>query len=166
MKKNILLIFLFCLLNNCSDFDFVYNTNDKIFLLKDITDISVDGDDSINVYSSLKELIGDNSSKEAKYKLIVISSKTKSAQVIETDATASKFSIKYKILYSLYNLYNNCKVFKKEITTLNDYSAKSAGYSFGTDVSYNEANAQNINKNINKFLSSLNQIPNLNNCVN
>ena len=51
------------------------------------------------------------------------------------------------------------------ISTSSLYDAKSAGYSFGTDMSKEEASLENINKNINDFISSLNGVPDLSACV-
>ena len=90
--------------------------------------------------------------------------KTESAIVINKDATASKFKIKYSINYDLYNLHKNCKVLNKEINTVSTYNAKAAGYSFGTDISQKESGVQNINNNINEFISALNQLLDVNSC--
>ena len=155
IKIIFLFIFLF-LLNNCSDLEFVYKKNET-FILKNLTDLNVGGEDSNDIYNSLKEKIEDNKKNDAKYKLVVNSQKTESAQVIDKDATASKFNIEYIITYEIYNLNKNCKIYKKQITTLSNYSAKSAGYSFGTDLSQKEGSIKNINKNINLFISSVNQ---------
>ena len=100
-----------------------------------------------------------------KYKLLVNSLKTETAQAINKDATATKFSIQYLINYNLYNLYKNCKVFNKEITTTSTYNVRSEGYSFGTDLSQKESSIQAINKNIDEFIFYLNATSSLNSCV-
>ena len=149
--KKLFLLFIFCVLNSCVGFEFAYKTNDNIFLLKDATKIGVSGDNAYDIHVSLKNLIGNNES-NPKYILTVNSTKTETADSINKDATASKFIIKYSINYDLYNLFRNCKVFLKEITTTSVYNTKSAGYSFGTNLSKNESSIKNIDNNIDDFI--------------
>ena len=149
--KKLFLLFIFIILNNCGGFEFVYKTNDNIFLLKDSTKIGVNGDNAYDIYISLMDLIGNNEN-NPKYILIVNSTKTEVADSINKDATASKFIIKFSIDYDLYNLIKDCKVFYKEITTTSVYNTKSAGYSFGTNLSQKESNIENIRNNINDFI--------------
>jgi hypothetical protein len=163
MKKIVFIFTFFLILNNCGGFEFVYNTSDNVFLIKNVTNINVNGDDAYQIQTSLKDLIG-HEVNNPKYKLLVNSVKTEAADVITKDATASKFVIKYTINYELYNTFKNCKVFFKEITTSSTYNAKSAGYSYGTDLSQVESSIQNINKNINEFISFSNVFVELNNC--
>ena len=162
--KKLFLLFIFIILNNCGGFEFVYKTNDNVFLLKDTTKISVNGDSAYDIRVSLKDLIGNNEN-NPKYILIVNSTKTETADSINKDATASKFIIKYSINYDLFNLIKNCKVFYKEIATTSVYNTKSAGYSFGTNLSQKESNIKNINKNINDFISFTQISSDLNNCL-
>ena len=163
MKKIVFILTIILILNNCGGFEFVYKTNKNDFLIKNTINISVDGDDADQVYASLRDMVGDKED-NPKYKLLVNSLKNESAAVINKDATASKFKIKYLINYDLYNLYKNCKVFNKEITTVSTFNAKAAGYSFGTDLSQKESAVQNINNNINEFISSLNQLLDIDSC--
>ena len=163
MKKIVFILTIILILNNCGGFEFVYKTNKNDFLIKNTININVDGDDADQVYASLRDMVGDKED-NPKYKLLVNSLKNESAAVINKDATASKFKIKYLINYDLYNLYKNCKVFNKEITTVSAYNTKAAGYSFGTDLSQKESALQNINNNINEFISSLNQLLDIDSC--
>ena len=121
-------------------------------------------DDTVDIYVSLIEILGKPNDEFPKYRLSVDSIKTESAAVIKKDATASKFNIQYLISYDFYNLYKNCSVFQKEITTVNSYNVKSAGYSFGTDLSQKETSHQNIKKNINEFIFYLNTLSSLDKC--
>ena len=166
MRNNVLLLIVLLFLHNCSNLEFVYKENENLNLIKDVTKIYVIGNNSSDFYSHLNESIGNTNSLEAKYSLTVNLLKTEYAQVIEKDATASKFSIKYETEYILFNLIQKCAIFNKSIKTNNSYSAKSAGYCFGTDLSQNEANIQNIQKNIDQFISSLNQINSFDSCLN
>ena len=100
MIKKLLIFALFFSLSSCGGFEFVYKLNKNLQALSGFTSTDVNGDDSSQVYSLLKESIGDNNSSSAKYKLLVNSTKMEAAEVIEKDATASKFRITFYISYT------------------------------------------------------------------
>ena len=75
--------------------------------------------------------------------------------MVEKDATASKFSIKYNISYRLRNNLKSCLLISKNIKTESYYDAKSSGYSFGTDVSEKESSVNNLQSNVDRFLDIL-----------
>ena len=164
MKKNLFILSVLLILNNCGGFEFVYKTQNNDFLAKNTTITHVDGDDANKIRVALIDMFG-NHDEFPKYKLTVNSLKTESAEVIKKDATASKFKIQYLISYNFYNMNKNCKVFNKEITTLGTYSVKSSSYSFGTDFSKDDSAANSIDKNINEFIISLNAFASLNKCI-
>ena len=164
MKNNLFLLGALLILNNCTNFEFVNKTNIDNYFLKNNTELIVDGDNASQIRIVLNEKIGGKKDNFPKYQLSVNSSKTEVAEVIKKDATASKFNIQYSINYDFYSLYKNCKLFSKKINTISSYNVKSAGYSFGTDLSQKESIAQNINKNINNFFSSLNAKSSVDSC--
>ena len=164
MKKNLFFLGLFLILNNCGEFEMVYKTNTNIFFVKNNAEIIVEGDSASKLLTGLRSMIGDNKDSFPKYRILVSSVKTETADVIKKDATASKFNIKYSVKYYIYNLYKNCRLYSKEINTISGYNVKSAGYSFGTQLSQKESVSQNIDKNINKFFSSLREITDINSC--
>ena len=164
MKRIFLLLTVFLLLNGCGGFEFVYDINKEEHSLVGFTDINISGDDSNQIYIFLKDLIGDNKKNDPKYKLLVTSLKTESAQVIEKDATASKFKTQHFINYRLYNLLQKCIVFNNDITTTSSYNAKSAGYSFGTDISKKDSSNESLKKNIDEFITKINKTIKENTC--
>ena len=164
MQKLSFIFFIFLILNNCGGFEFVHKTNIYDFYIKNNALLNVDGDDANKIRVVLVDKFGSHGEFPI-YKLTVNSLKTESAEVIKKDATASKFKIRYLISYNFYNMNKNCKVFNKEITTLSTYSVKSSGYSFGTDFSKDESATNNIDKNINEFIFSLNALSSLKNCI-
>ena len=162
--KKIVFIFACLLLVSCGALEFVLK-DDVYKTFDEATLISVNGDDAnvingflVGNFGSIKE------NEDPVYKLNVYSSKTMTADVIEKDGTASKFKTQYIISYNLYNLLKKCTVLDKEITTIATFNAKSGGYSFGTDFSQNESKTLSINKNLNEFMSSLNQIQIIGGC--
>ena len=164
MKKNLFILGVLLILNNCGGFEFAYKTQNNEFLTKNTTITHVDGDDANKIRVLLVDKFGIHD-EFPKYRLTVSSLKTETAEVIKKDATASKFKIRYLLSYNFYNVNKSCMVFNKEITTISTYSVKSSGYSFGTDFSKDESATNNIDKNINEFIFSLNALPSLSNCI-
>ncbi len=155
MIKKHLIFFLFFFVYGCGEFKFVYDKELKqIDKISGKTYITATGDDSESTYSYLVSRIG-NKESEYEYKLSVYSSKIKEASVIDKDATASKFRIKFILDYSLVNKLQSCVVVNKSFETTSFFDAKSDGYSFGTDFSEKESSINNIESNINEFINFL-----------
>ena len=125
---------------------------------------TITGDESSEVYSYIVSVLGSKNNVKPNFKLSINSSRIDEAQVIEKDATASKFSIKYTIIYNLYNINKNCEILEKEIITIDSYDSKSAGYSFGTDLSKKETRTKIISKNIDQFISFIDRYDDLKKC--
>ena len=153
IKRIFLLTLLLFLLINCSDLEFVYNTsyNSKI---NEKTLLSISGDNKDIINSYLLGKLGGVENSPA-YILSIVSSNLIEAAVIETDATASKFMVKHDLKYILNNISKNCIIVEKKISTENFYDAKSAGYSFGTDLAEKELSERNLHSNIDQFLDEL-----------
>ena len=155
IKRIFFLTPLLVLIISCSSFEFVYKTSDNIeYGIKNKTLISISGDNKDIINSYLLKKIGEAGSDPA-YILSIISSGLIEATVIEIDATASKFIIKHDLIYVLNSIPNNCIIFEKNILTENSYDAKSAGYSFGTDLAEKELSTKNLHSNIDRFLNEL-----------
>ena len=164
MKKYILSIITVLFVTNCANLQFVYKDNKQVNELKNNTNLIISGDEADEVYSYIVKILESSNSKNPNYKLSINSARIDKALVVEKDATASKFSIEYDIAYSLYNINKNCKIIEAIIITKDFYNAKSAGYSFGTDLSKKETQIKIISKNIDQFISSVDRYGDLNNC--
>ena len=153
IKRIFFLIPLLVLIISCSGFEFVYNSTsfDKI---KEKTLLSISGDNKEIINSYLSSKIGEAGNNPT-YVLSIVSNGVIEATVIEIDATASKFMIKHDLKYTLNNMSKNCIVFEKNILTRILYDAKSAGYSFGTDLAEKELSTKNLHSNIDQFLNEL-----------
>ena len=101
--------------SNCANLEFVYKSIKQIGKLKNNTNLIISGDDSDEVYNYIIDVLGTTNSKNPNYKLSINSTRIDEAQVIEKDATASKFSIEYNIVYNLYNINKKCKIIEKKI---------------------------------------------------
>ena len=153
IKKIFCLTLFLAQIISCSTLEFVYNNSDNNQVNeKTLLSISGDNKDIINGY--LLSKIGKTAGNPA-YALSIVSSSSIEAMVIEIDATASKFMIKHDLKYTLNNISKNCITFEKNISTKNLYDAKSAGYSFGTDLAEKELSTKNLHSNIDQFLNEL-----------
>ena len=148
MAKYILLIIIILFVANCENLEFVYKSSKQVNELKKNTSLIISGDDSDEIYGYITGILESPNTENPNYKLLINSTRIEEAQVIEKDATASKFSIKYNIIYNLDNVNKNCKIMEMIITTKDSYDAKSAGYSFGTDLSKKETNTKNLKQEL------------------
>tara|TARA_Y100001960_G_C14564159_1_gene772393 strand:- start:156 stop:647 length:492 start_codon:yes stop_codon:yes gene_type:complete len=158
MKKNFSIIFLFLLLS-CSNFDFVYNSSSDLKELKEEVVVLVVGDDMELIKNYLLKKVG-TGGENPRYLLKIESQKNIDASIINKDATASKFTIKHTLNYNFFNNDSGCLILNKVITTQSSYDAKSAGYSFGTDLSAKHTNSKDIESNIDKFIQEINSLQN------
>ena len=63
--------------------------------------------------------------------------------------------IQHNLKYSINSVKKNCVIFEKNILTNNLYDAKSAGYSYGTDLAEKELSIKNLHSNIDQFLNEV-----------
>ena len=154
-KRKIISLFLLLFISGCFNLEFIYDAPKFLDDVSEKTLLSVDGDDdhiiSAYIVGQLK-----TPNNDPDYFLSINSIKNITASVIEKDATASKFDVKYEISYNLKNIKKGCVIVKENIKTRVSYNSKSAGYSFGTDISKKEISTKAIHSNINKFLEKLN----------
>ena len=154
IKRKFFLITLLFFIISCSSLEFVYNDSVNPNKIKQKTLLSIIGDNKNIINSYLLGKLGEVDGNPV-YKLTIVSSGQVEATVIEIDATASKFMIKHDLVYTLTNIVQNCQILEKSISSKNLYDAKSAGYSFGTDLAEKEFTANNLHSNIDKFLNEL-----------
>ena len=152
-------------LSGCANLEFAYKTNKSLLKISGLTYLYVEGSESGDIYSYIVSRLGGSNESNYVYKLLISSNKTILAEVIETDATASKFSVEYTILYNLFNTQEGCKIFTKEISNKDFYDSVSAGYSFGSDFAKDEISKKLIYKNIDQFLYEVAEITELKECL-
>tara|TARA_B100001123_G_C15177823_1_gene974109 strand:+ start:781 stop:1278 length:498 start_codon:yes stop_codon:yes gene_type:complete len=165
MKRILILFFILFLFYGCGSWEFVHKNETGELPLNNKTYLLIAGDNSPKFKSLISEKIGDVKSEDAVYKLSVNSEKTKSALVINEDATASQFLTEFFVSYEIYNLEEKCNIFVDGFKTESSFNAKSAGYSFGTDFSEERSTFLNIQKNVDEFMSSLNRNANFESCL-
>ena len=153
-KVDIVFIFFCFLVIGCSNFQFVYKNYNDLDNIKNKTKVIVTGDDASEISSYLKSKINQPTDKTY-YHLFLNANKSTIASIVEKDATASKFSVTYDIVYNLENIEKNCLILNKTISTKSSYDSKSAGYSFGTDISEKKVSIDNIKSNVDEFLNNI-----------
>tara|TARA_Y100001960_G_scaffold326099_1_gene409752 strand:+ start:1257 stop:1748 length:492 start_codon:yes stop_codon:yes gene_type:complete len=163
MIKSTYQLIIFAFLLGCSNFEFVYNNLSDNNKIKDKTLLAISGDSTEIFYTYAINKIKNNE-KNNLYKLSIASTKVVEAVVIEKDATASKFNIKLNVDYKLLNTNKNCLILEKNFITNSTYDSKSAGYSFGTDLSEKEVLTQAIHSNFDEFLLYLKSFDDKLNC--
>tara|TARA_Y100000590_G_C15170565_1_gene807186 strand:- start:39 stop:542 length:504 start_codon:yes stop_codon:yes gene_type:complete len=154
IKNKLLFFFVLFFSFGCSDLQFVYNTADDVKIFNGKTKISARGED-IDVISNYLIKKFNNVSGDPVYLVSVFSKKNVRTLVVDKDKTASKYEIGHEVNYDVENLENSCLIMRKTISTKTTYDSKSAGYSFGTDISAKEESINNLESNLNQFMSSL-----------
>ena len=150
LNKKIYLILCFFVFS-CSGFEFVHDKKLVPNILKNKTVVSVTGGDSPVLTRSLNEKIGKTESHI--YKLKVVSKKTTTDVIKESDMTASLIEIKFDISYELVLVEKNCIIFSKTISSKSTHNLKAGGYNFGSDISKNEIIEDILSENITKYLN-------------
>ena len=164
-KKIVALIIAIIFISGCANLEFAYKTNKSLLKIKGLTYLFVEGSESREIYSYTVSSIGGSNESGFTYKLLISSKKTILAEVIEKDATASKFSIEYTIIYNLFNAAEGCKIFTKKISNKDFYDSVSEGYSFGSDFAKEEVSKKLIYKNVDQFLYEVGEITDLKECI-
>ena len=146
-----LLILVFFIIGSCADITFVHNNKHIESILLSQTSLVINGDNKNTINLLLGEKI--KNSVDGKYKLEITSSKKEANLITESNQVATVIKIQYKIIYKLELVERNCLFLHKQFVTEATYNSKSAGYSFGSDLSKSKINEETIENNIEKFLN-------------
>ena len=151
---NKFVLFFIFFLYSCSNFDFVYNSNDTSSELS-VAEILVSGSSNDIIKKILSNRFLSTEGSED-YKLSVSSKMDTKSVVIENDQTASTVEIKYTLEYILFDHNKDCVVIKENISSLSTYNSRAESYNFGSDLSKEQVNEEVIRDNINKFAYQIN----------
>ena len=151
---NKFVLFFIFFLYSCSNFDFVYNSNDTSSELS-VAEILVSGSSNDIIKKILSNRFLSTEGAED-YKLSVSSKMDTKSVVIENDQTESTVEIKYTLEYVLFDYKKDCVVINENITSLSTYNSSAESYNFGSDLSKEQVNEEVIRDNINKFAYQIN----------
>ena len=162
--RYVLVFVVFCVLQSCSNVEFVYNDKKNLANpLYEKTKISTGGLELAFLKSYLPMFFGNT--KNGKYSLSIIIEEEKTRRSVETNQAVSDLRYELKFYYELKKIEENCLVFKKKILSSFSINPKSSGFNYGTDVSLEKKYELAITENLNQFISYLSAGINLNNCL-
>ena len=153
----------FCILQSCSNIEFVYNDKKNLANpLYEKTKISTGGLELTFLKSYLPMFFGNT--KNEKYSLSIIIEEEKTRRSVETNQAVSDLRYELKFYYELKKIDESCLVFKKKILSSFSINPKSSGFNYGTDVSLEKKYELVVTENMNQFISYLSGID-LNSCL-
>lgn len=151
IHKKTLVLFFVLLTSGCANYSFVYDTKTNKNILDNLVSVEISGDDSSTIKQNLTKKININN--DSNTHILLISSKRKNQNlVVKENQTASKIEITYEIEYSLKSQSSQCLVLNKKIITSSSYNSRSAGLSFGSDLSKQKILEDTIKQNLKVFL--------------
>ena len=161
--RYVLVFVVFCILQSCSNIEFVYNDKKNLTNpLYEKTKISAGGLELAFLKSYLPMFFGNT--KNEKYSLSIIIEEEKTRRSVETNQAVSDLRYELKFYYELKKIDESCLVFKKKILSSFSINPKSSGFNYGTDVSLEKKYELAITENLNQFISYLSGID-LNSCL-
>ena len=161
--RYVLVFVVFCILQSCSNIEFVYNDKKNLANpLYEKTKISTGGLELAFLKSYLPMFFGNT--KNGKYSLSIIIEEEKTRRSVETNQAVSDLRYELKFYYELKKIDESCLVFKKKILSSFSINPKSSGFNYGTDVSLEKKYELAITENLNEFVSTISD-KDINSCL-
>ena len=161
--RYVLVFVVFCVLQSCSNIEFVYNDKKNLANpLYEKTKISTGGLELTFLKSYLPMFFGNT--KNEKFSLSIIIEEEKTRRSVETNQAVSDLRYELKFYYEVKKIDESCLVFKKKILSSFSINPKSSGFNYGTDVSIEKKYELAITENLNQFISYLSGVD-LNSCL-
>ena len=144
-----LLFFVF----SCSNIEFVLKDNVLTNPLKNKTLLLIDKNSDQRFVKSLYSYFGNNEKYE--YILKTVFLEKKENRIVKNNQVAEKIEYALEVNYDLYYKISECKVFNKTIISKFSFTPKSAGYNFGSDMSFDKLYSSSVTHKIDSFIDSL-----------
>ena len=144
-----LLFFIF----SCSNIEFVLKDNSVTNPLKNNTSLLIDKNSEERFVRGLYSYFGNN--EQYKYILKTAFLEKKENRIVKNNQVAEKIEYTLEVDYDLYYKTSECKVYNKTIISKFSFTPKSAGYNFGSDMSFDKLYNSSVNQNINNFIDTL-----------
>ena len=150
--KYIACTFLFFIIS-CSNIEFVLKDSSLTNSLKNKTTLLIDKNSDERFVRSLYSYFGNNE----KYDYILKTTflEKKENRVVKNNQVAEKTEYTLEVNYELFYKTSECKIYNKTIISKFSFTPKSAGYNFGSDMSFNKLYNNSVDQNVNNFISTL-----------
>ena len=144
-----LLFFIF----SCSNIEFVIKDSSITNPLKNKTLLLIDKNSDQRFVKSLYSYFGNNEKYE--YILKTVFLEKKENRIVKNNQVAEKIEYALEVNYDLYYKTSECKIYNKTIISKFSFTPKSAGYNFGSDMSFDKLYSSSVNHNIDSFIDAL-----------
>ena len=144
-----LLFFIF----SCSNIEFVIKDSSITNPLKNKTLLLIDKNSDQRFVKGLYSYFGNNEKYE--YILKTVFLEKKENRIIKNNQVAEKIEYTLEVNYDLYYKTSECKIYNKTIISKFSFTPKSAGYNFGSDISFEKLYSSSVNHNIDNFIDAL-----------
>jgi hypothetical protein len=144
-----LLFFVF----SCSHIEFVLKDTNPENPLKNKTALQISKNTEERFVRGLYSYFGNN--KKYEYILKTTFLEKKENRIVKNNQVAEKTEYTLEVDYDLFYKTSECKIYNKTIISKFFFTPKSAGYNFGSDMSFDRLYNSSVNQNINKFIDAL-----------
>ena len=144
---------LFFFIFSCSNIEFVLKDSSSKNPLKNKTMLLVDKNSEEKFVRGLYSNFGNNEKYE--YILKTTFLEKKENRIVKNNQVAEKIEYTLEVNYNLFYKTRECKIYNKTIISKFSFTPKSAGYNFGSDMSFNKLYDNSIDQNINNFIDAL-----------
>ena len=144
-----LLFFIF----SCTNIEFVLKDSSLTNSLKNKTVLLIDKSSEERFVRSLYSYFGN--SEKYEYILKTTFLEKKENRVVKKNQVAEKIEYTLEVNYDLFYKTSECKIYNKTIISKFSFTPKSAGYNFGSDMSFNKLYNNSVDQNVNNFISTL-----------
>ena len=144
---------LLFLIFSCSNIEFVLKDRNLTNPLKNNTSLLIDKNLEERFVRGLYTNFGNNEKHE--YILKTTFLEKKENRIVKNNQVAEKIEYTLEVDYDLYYKTSECKVYNKTIISKFSFTPKSAGYNFGSDMSFDKLYNSSVNQNINNFIDAL-----------
>ena len=153
MIKKIITCSFFLFIFSCSNIEFLLKEDNQSNPLKDKTMLLINKNLEEKFIRGLYSYFGNN--KKYDYLLKTEYLEKKENRIVKNNQVAEKIDYTLKVNYELFYKTSECKIFKKTIISKFSFTPKSAGYNFGSDISFERLYDSSIDQNISNFINSL-----------
>ena len=152
IKKYLACVCIFFIFS-CSNIEFVLKNNNQTNPLKDKTVLLIDKNSEERFASALYSYFGNNNKHEYILKTAFLESKEN--RIVKNNQVAENIVYTLEVDYNLFYKTKECRIFNKTIISKFSFTPKSAGYNFGSDMSFDKLYSSSVNHNIDSFIDAL-----------